>query len=145
MNDLGIQKPFFQKIETTSPQAKNYFSVRKLFTDYLTKLNVPFYDTCCPALSGTSFPVRWNGAQLESFDGTTWNVIDTGGDVPEPLAFGDGNFTGTLTVGSNATISAASQNTDINISGQISRHFPNRQAHNSSPIVPVAASYNAGY
>jgi hypothetical protein len=146
MKDLGIQKPFLQIIDTTSPQAKNYIGMRKIFTDYLTKLNVPFYDVCCPATNEESMHVRWNPnlGVLERFDGTNWVEVDTGGDVPDPLDIDQINVNN-LYIGTNGGILPTGTTGDIPISNVITRHFPNRQAHNSNPIVPVASEFPRGY
>ena len=84
MRDLALQKPFLQTIETTSPQAKNYYGLRKMFTDYLTKLNVPHFDSCCfdEEQSLISQPVRYNSNEdtLERFNTETggWAELQTG-------------------------------------------------------------------
>lgn len=85
MKDLGIQKPFLQPIETNSPQVNNYYPVRKLFRDYLTKLNVPFIDQCCGEFDeNDTTPVRFNPStgDLEYYsniDEGTWQVVNVGG------------------------------------------------------------------
>jgi hypothetical protein len=57
MIDLAISKGLIQKANTNDPAQKGRFIfIRKLFTDYLNKLNVPFYDPCCPAASTTNVP-----------------------------------------------------------------------------------------
>lgn len=95
MRDLGIQKPFLQYIETTSPQAKNYVGIRKLFVEYLAKLNVPFIDMCCIDATGPFFqPLRYNDNTdvIERFDpGTaTWVEVDTGGGGIQSIVEGTG-------------------------------------------------------
>lgn len=97
MKDLALQKPFLQTIETTSPQAKNYYAMRKLIGDYLTKLNVASYDTCCAPSENTSWPTRWSTEEdrLERFDGTGWVEVTTGSELPVfflgSVPFGDGS------------------------------------------------------
>lgn len=56
---------------------KQFFGFRKMFWDYLKKLNVPFADACCPNAS-QSAPVRLNtvSGELEYFDGSEWLAVD---------------------------------------------------------------------
>ena len=96
MKDLALQKPFLQTIETTSPQAKNYYAMRKLIGDYLTKLNVASYDTCCAPSENYNWPVRWSSDwdRIERFDGTEWVEVPTGGAsgfTPTSVIFADGS------------------------------------------------------
>jgi len=96
MKDLALQKPFLQTIETTSPQAKNYYAMRKLIGDYLTKLNVASYDTCCAPSENYNWPVRWSSDfdRIERFDGTEWVEVPTGGAsgfTPASVIFADGS------------------------------------------------------
>lgn len=87
MKDLALQKPFLQTIETTSPQAKNYYAMRKLFSEYFGKLNVAFYDTCCPSASiPDSYPTRYFDGDLQYFDGTEWSTISVGGAVTTQMS-----------------------------------------------------------
>jgi len=79
MKDYGIDKGFVQHRDDSNRNqrgwGKGFFGFRKMFRDYLTKLNVAFFDTCCPAASGENvFPVRWNDTlqRLEKFNGTSW-------------------------------------------------------------------------
>lgn len=46
-----------------------------MFWNYLTKLNVAFYDPCCAEASDPGvYPVRYNSnlERLEYFNGTSW-------------------------------------------------------------------------
>lgn len=71
MIDLAIQKGFIQKADTSDPAQKgSFYFLRKLFSDYLNKLGVPFYDSCCPAVA-ESKPVRFNSG-IQYFNGSTW-------------------------------------------------------------------------
>lgn len=78
MRDYGIDKGLieFRDDEARNQRgwSKGFWSFRKMFRDYLAKLNVPFYDHCCPALTGNSFPVRYNtdDSTLQYHDGTEW-------------------------------------------------------------------------
>lgn len=57
MIDLAIQKGFIQKANTSDPAQKgSFYFLRKLFTYYLNKLGVPFYDSCCPTASQANVP-----------------------------------------------------------------------------------------
>jgi hypothetical protein len=77
MRDYGLDKGLIEFRDDTARNqrgwSKGFFGFRKMFRDYLTKLNVPFYDPCCPALTGLFFPVRWNEEDdvLERFDSAT--------------------------------------------------------------------------
>ena len=75
MKDLGFQKSFLQEIDTSKKQFKGYWGLRKLFRDYLTKVHVTWYDSCCPEASSENiYPVRFNGDSevIEIFDGSNW-------------------------------------------------------------------------
>lgn len=77
--DLALQRSFLQKVILDDPNYKNYYALRKLFADYLTKLNVPFYDTCCPTASTPdSFPIRYFDGNIQYFDGDEWVTISVG-------------------------------------------------------------------
>jgi len=99
MRDLGIQKPFLQNIDIGTPQAKNYIGFRKIFTDYLTKLNVPFIDLCCNESNiPFSQPVRYNTdtGDLERYDSDGWSEVPGGGGVQavdQESFIGDGVIT----------------------------------------------------
>ncbi len=78
MKHLGIDKGLVREQDTSNRNqrgwAKGFFSFRKMFWDYLNKLNVPFYDICCDTAAENTFPVRWNESllRLEKFNGTSW-------------------------------------------------------------------------
>jgi hypothetical protein len=82
MRDKGIDKGSIRYFDDSHRNArgleKNFFGFRKMFRDYHVKLNVPFYDACCPALTGDIYPVRFNAgtSSLERFNGTTWVAAD---------------------------------------------------------------------
>lgn len=85
MKDRGINLGLVQKFDTSArPRGifKGFFGFRKMFWDYLNKLEVPFYDKCCvdagdPDSVGL-FPVRFNATSggFERFDGTNWVSAD---------------------------------------------------------------------
>lgn len=86
MRDYGIDKGLIEFRDDASRTqrgwSKGFFGFRKMFRDYLTKLNVPFYDPCCPTTSeeGT-YPVRYNAnlERLEYFNGTSWvDIVSIG-------------------------------------------------------------------
>ena len=57
MKDEGIDKGLVQKFDTSDRMGKgHYYGFRKMFWKYLNKLNVGFYDPCCPE-SSDKFPV----------------------------------------------------------------------------------------
>lgn len=59
MKDLGILKGLVQEYDTNDKKGKfSFFSLRKMTRDFLKKLNVSFFDPCCPELSGGFLP--WN-------------------------------------------------------------------------------------
>jgi hypothetical protein len=82
MLDYGIDKGLVKRFNDSDRDKrgwnKGFFGFRKMFRDYLTKLNVPFYDPCCPALTGANFPVRYNDTTdtLERYNGTAWVAFD---------------------------------------------------------------------
>lgn len=79
MRDKGLDKGLIRSFDDSKRelrgQSKGFFGFRKMFRDYLTKLNVAFYDTCCPAATEEGiYPVRYNATLgiLEYFNGTEW-------------------------------------------------------------------------
>ena len=63
MRDKGIDKGLVREFDdarrATRGHGQGFFGFRKMFRDYLTKLNVPFYDACCPDLTeGQGLPAR---------------------------------------------------------------------------------------
>lgn len=77
MKDYGIDRGLVQKFDTSDKRYKgNKWGWRKMFWDYLTKLNVPFYDACCEDATTGGAPVRFTEG-LERLDINTgeWEVI----------------------------------------------------------------------
>jgi hypothetical protein len=81
MKDYGLDKGLIQ-FRDDEPRSnrgltKGFFGFRKMFRDYLTKLNVAFYDACCPELTGQIAPVRYDGSfsELQYFNGFGWSGI----------------------------------------------------------------------
>lgn len=65
MRDYGIDKGLIEFRDDSKRDqrgwSKGFWGFRKMFRDYLTKLNVAFYDMCCPAATTAGiFPVRYN-------------------------------------------------------------------------------------
>lgn len=82
MRDYGIDKGLVQYRDDSDRNqrgwSKGFWGFRKMFRDYLTKLNVAFFDECCPAASEEGiYPVRYNAnlQRLEYFNGTEWADI----------------------------------------------------------------------
>ena len=78
MKDKAIQKALLKVVDTSKPEFKNMQSIRKLFLEYLTKLNVSFYDTCCETASEEDiYPLRYNNdsGEIEYFDQNEWETI----------------------------------------------------------------------
>ena len=89
MIDKGLDKGAIRTINTSSRKQRGwgagFFGFRKMFWDYLTKLNVAFYDECCEDASTAGIlPVRWNEnlLRLEKFNGTAWVDIEEVIEVP---------------------------------------------------------------
>lgn len=81
MRDKGIDKGLILSRDDAKRSQKGwdkgFFGFRKMFRDYLEKLNVAFFDACCPEATAEGiFPVRFNGnpeyQRLEYFNGTAW-------------------------------------------------------------------------
>ncbi len=81
MKDKGINKGLVQDFDTSNRRTKfGFYGFRQMFRDYLTKLNVPYVDPCCPKVDdrGKSIQtVQWNATDgvMERFDGTNWVEI----------------------------------------------------------------------
>lgn len=85
MKDKGINSGLVQTFDTSrrpKGQWKAIFGFRKMFWDYLNKLNVPFFDPCCPEANGdeNTTVTRFNNAtgDIEFFDPytETWILVD---------------------------------------------------------------------
>ena len=82
MKDYGIDKGMIEFRDDSARNqrgwGKGFWGFRKMFRDYNIMLNVPFYDSCCPALTGDIFPVRYDASEgLQRYNGTTWVTVDT--------------------------------------------------------------------
>lgn len=76
MIDKGINSGLVQKFDTTKKTAKAFFGFRKMFWDYLNKMNVPFSDPCCStANTSTVAPVGVIASELRYFNGTSWVAV----------------------------------------------------------------------
>lgn len=100
--DMGLIRYFDDSHRNVRGQGRNFFGFRKMFRDYLTKLHVTYFDTCCPALTGEIFPVRFNGdlGELERFDGEDWETVTFGNETFEELE------ADSITLGGEIAISA---------------------------------------
>lgn len=86
MIDKGLDKGVIRTINTSDRKqrgfGKGFFGFRKMFWDYLTKLNVAFYDACCED-AGTEgmYPMRYNSnlGRVEYFNGTAWTDVPNDG------------------------------------------------------------------
>jgi len=79
MKDKGIDKGLIREFETSKKQYKGIFGFRKLFWDYLKKLNVPFSDPCCETASDAITPVGLNSeGQLVYWnkENKQWSPVD---------------------------------------------------------------------
>lgn len=81
MKDKGLDKGLIQERDTSKREqrgwSKGFFGFRKMFWDYLNKLNVPFFDVCCEDAPTVTYPVRYNSetGTLQYFNGTTWTNL----------------------------------------------------------------------
>ncbi len=81
MRDKGLDKGLIREFNTSDRDkrgwAKGFFGFRKMFWDYLNKLNVPFYDPCCEDAPTATYPVRYNAdtETVQYYNGTEWTDI----------------------------------------------------------------------
>jgi len=79
MKDKGLDRGLVQDFDTSAKYGKkHFFGLRKMFWDYLKKLNVPFFDACCTTASGTDIqPVGYDLSlgEIVRFNGTDWVPI----------------------------------------------------------------------
>jgi hypothetical protein len=100
MRDYGLDKGLIEFRDDSKRDqrgwSKGFWGFRKMFRDYLTKLNVAFYDSCCPAASQAGIaPVRYNdtGNTLQYFDAASesWVSVDAGALVSDSITLDDGS------------------------------------------------------
>lgn len=76
MKDSGLNKGLVQKFDTNDRREQGaFFGFRKMFWDYLNKLNVAFFDPCCSTATGDDKqPVAWDASlgEFVRFNGTDW-------------------------------------------------------------------------
>lgn len=86
MKDQGINKGLVQSFDTSSINTQNvFFGFRKMFRDNLNKLNVKFYDSCCPDASKamhSSYRAITAATVIVPTDGT---IHITAGTFVQPL------------------------------------------------------------
>lgn len=99
MRDYGIDKGLIEFRDDSKRDqrgwSKGFWSWRRMFRDYLTKLNVAFYDTCCPAATAAGIvPVRYNDTSntLQYYNVATddWSTVDAGALVSDSITLDDG-------------------------------------------------------
>lgn len=99
--DTGMIRHLDDSLREKRGQKKGFFGFRQMFRDYLAKLNVAYYDECCPTATPEGFlPLRFNSndSTVEWFDPSTQTWIDTGiGTIPDPLSIGQLNVGDYLT------------------------------------------------
>jgi hypothetical protein len=78
MKDKGIDKGLVQNFETSDKLNKgNKYGFRKMFWEYLKKLNVPFSEQCCEAANVTDedsnkiLPVAYVDGSLKFYNPET--------------------------------------------------------------------------
>lgn len=99
MRDYGLDKGLVEFRDDSDRKQrgwqKGFFGFRKMFRDYLGKLNVAFYDECCPAATTLGIvPVRYNDSTntLQYFNILTgnWSTVDAGALVSDSITLDDG-------------------------------------------------------
>lgn len=122
MKDKGLDKGLVQDFDTSAKRGKgHYFGFRKMFWDYLNKLEVPFYDICCADASDNPGVIRGNSetGAIEIFNGTAW-VEFAGGAGAAATAItafaggGQGSATA-LTVGYNEVTTVATAGDSVKL------------------------------
>lgn len=89
MIDLAIQKGLIQKANTNDPAQKgSFYFVRKLVSDYLNKLGVGFYDSCCPNSSTVNVPQVLAAAGAVNLTTKATLLTSTGSGYAATLAAG---------------------------------------------------------
>lgn len=87
MKDYGLNKGLVQQFDTSDRRTKgSFFGFRKMFWEYLNKLNVGFYDPCCPD-AALKIPVFYNpttGTLQYIVDGEAENAPDYTGIPATP-------------------------------------------------------------
>ncbi len=74
MKDKGIDRGLIRDFETSKKSTKgNIWGWRKMFWDYLNKMNVPFQDPCCLAAGD---PDDENISSVRSLDGQLQTLVD---------------------------------------------------------------------
>lgn len=80
MKDKGLDKGLIRESDTDKRiqrgWSKSFFGFRKMFWDYLNKLNVPFFDACCAdaPTNPEIEPIGFNPSlgEIVRFNGTAW-------------------------------------------------------------------------
>jgi len=84
MRDKGLDKSSIMELDTSDRNKrgwdKGFFGFRKMFWDYLKKLNVVFSDPCCDTAGVTDRkPLSFNEdtGQIDYWDGEAWTQAIT--------------------------------------------------------------------
>jgi len=74
MKDKVFVDGIIKTVDISAKENKHYFGIRKLFRDYLTKLNVIFFDGCCDNEDTVRFPLTYNTETdtTQYYNGTEW-------------------------------------------------------------------------
>lgn len=83
MKDYAIERGYVKKVDSNSDSTKGFFFLRKMFREYLNKLNIGFYDSCCIDAS-TKLPVYVDKVT------NVLTYVNTSG-VNTPVTVGGGN------------------------------------------------------
>lgn len=97
MRDKGLNKGLVQSFDTSSINTQNvFFGFRKMFRDYLNKLNVGFYDSCCPqAAAKLAIYVDPISKEIRYIDPATGQPVTLVAFVIPPPPPGNGGAGGT--------------------------------------------------
>lgn len=106
MKDKGLDRGLIRDFDSSKKSTKgNIWGFRKMFLDYLNKLNVPFQDPCCLKAGNPDdndlSPVRYFEGNLQNLVDGEWTNFDT-----TPIAISTDTIS-EQTVGNGITIDGA--------------------------------------
>ena len=101
----GLDQKIIQEFDTEKKESKKFFSLRKLFYDYLTKLHVGFGDPCCLDAAGENITgLRFNNCtgETEFWDpiALEWKIIEDWVSSCLPIILLPQDFTPTIDINS---------------------------------------------